>query len=279
MIRDIRYLASLSEPGLDLYRTLRRPLAHREQGLFVAEGNKVVCRLLESTLQTLSILLTPDWFNLLRTIIENRPESIDLFIAEKPLLESIVGIECHQGVMAVAKVPPELTIDAIAAASPGPRLFVAVDHLTSAENSGVLVRNCAACGAQALIAGETSADPWLRRSVRNSMGTIFRLPILYSEKLSATLGRLRRDFGFRIVAAHPRPDSITLSDADFRRDCCIVFGNEGEGVSDTVLQECDTAVAIPMASGIDSFNVSCAGAVVMYEAMRQRRKSNGEVIE
>ena len=270
MISRIELVTSLDAPGLEPYRTLRRPLSHRERGVFIAEGSKVVLRFLESPLTAVSILLTPEWFERCRATLEARPDAVPAFVAEKELLETIVGFRCHQGIMAIGIVPAAPTVEAIVRASPLPRLFVAADNLASAENIGVIVRNCAACGVQALITGETSADPFLRRAVRNSMGTIFKLPIVYSEKLTDTIKILRSTYGVRVFAAHPRPESVALCDADFTRDTCIVVGNEDGGISQDVLELCDQSITIPMAPGIDSFNVACASAVVLYEATRQR---------
>ena len=228
----------------------------------------MVCRFLDSGLTAVSLLMTEELLQRHRLLIERRPEAIPLFLATKKLLEEIVGFECHQGIMAVGLVPPSPTLETIAAA-PRPRLIAATDHLTSAENTGVVVRNCAAHGVSGLIVGETSADPYLRRSVRNSMGTIFKLPIFYAGNLADTLATLRSSFGFRIIAAHPRPGSVPLFRADLSGDCCLVFGSEGEGIADTVLDACDESVEVPMANGIDSLNVACASAILIYEAVRQ----------
>jgi tRNA G18 (ribose-2'-O)-methylase SpoU len=270
MIGSIHHITSLDDTGLVCYRTLRRPLEHRKAGLFIAEGTRVVERFLESPLEAVSILLTQGLFDRYQSLLERRAEAITVYITEKNLLETIVGFECHQGIMALGKVPFPSTIDGLLARLPPPRLFVATDGLTSAENTGVLVRNCAAYGVDTLIVGETSADPYLRRSVRNSMGTIFRLPIVYAGTLAARLADLRARHAFQIVAAHPRPKSVKLFDADFSRDTCIVFGSEGDGISEAVLAECSMAVTIPMDGGVDSINVASASAVVLYEALRQR---------
>ena len=69
-----------------------------------------------------------------------------------------------------------------------------------------------------------------------------------------------RAAGVRCLAAHPRTDSRSLSQVDFTADCCVVFGSEGYGLSDAVLAACDEAVAVPMASGVDSLNVGSAAA-------------------
>jgi tRNA G18 (ribose-2'-O)-methylase SpoU len=143
--------------------------------------------------------------------------------------------------------------------------------LSSAENVGLLVRNSVAFGATALLVGETSASPYLRRAVRNSMGTVFQLPVLECTNLLATLRQMQR-LGIRCVAAHPHTNQLALPDADFRRDVCLVFGAEGNGISPAVLAACDEAVAIPMAAGVDSLNVASAAAVFLYEAWRQQEK-------
>jgi tRNA G18 (ribose-2'-O)-methylase SpoU len=191
-------------------------------------------------------------------------------------------------VLAVGKIPAPVSMEKLLAESPHPRLFVAVDALTNAENLGALVRNCVAFGVQALIVGETSSSPFLRRAVRNSMGTLLQLPVIelaklgqrhqFAEKPHTTdltlvecLKQLRaRDI--RCIAAHPHTNKKILSQADFRDDCCIVFGSEGEGITPAVLAACDEAVAIPMPPNVDSLNVGAAAAVFLYEVSRQRKK-------
>ena len=103
------------------------------------------------------------------------------------------------------------------------------------------------------------------------MGAIFQLPVIETDNLVGALSELRRQ-GVRCVAAHPHTDQCLLSDANFRDDCCIVFGSEGSGISPPVLAVCNEAVAIPMPPTVDSLNVASAAAVFLYEASRQRSK-------
>ncbi len=268
---QITHVISLETPELQPYRTLRRPLEHQQRGIFVAEGEKVVRRLLESKLETISALLTPEWLSVYTTLLENKGEGLRVFVADKRLLESIVGFHLHQGIMAVAKIPKPRTLDDVLASATRPYLFVAVDGLTNAENLGVLVRNCAAFGVQGLIVGETSSSPYLRRSVRNSMGTVFRLPVVHPTSLIQALMDMHTKYGIRTIAAHPHVTGTELNRAKFTNDCCIVFGSEGGGISPGVLAACDEAVAIPMKEGVDSLNVASATAVLLYEVQRQRR--------
>jgi tRNA G18 (ribose-2'-O)-methylase SpoU len=268
---------------------MKRPLEHERQGIFVAEGVKVVQRLLESRFTVLSVVLPDKWLDDFRPLLEARPETITVYLADKKLLETLTGFSMFQGVLAVGKIPPPVSLTEILQKSSRTRLFVAVDALTNAENLGALVRNCVAFGVQALLVGETSSSPFLRRAVRNSMGTILQLPVIELAKLGQrhqfttkphitklTLVECLKELrahGIHCIAAHPHTDKKFLSQADFSGDCCLVFGSEGNGISMPVLEACDEAVAIPMPPTVDSLNVGAAAAVFLYEVNRQRNKT------
>jgi tRNA G18 (ribose-2'-O)-methylase SpoU len=282
----IEKISSLDLPELAPYRTMRRSLEHEVQGIFVAEGEKVVRRLLESHFEVASVLLPEKHLDGFRSLLEARPEKLTVYLAEKKLLEALIGFSFYQGVLAVGKIPPPVPLDDILAKSPKPQLFAAIDGLSNAENLGALARNCVAFGVQALIIGETSSSPFLRRAVRNSMGAILQLSVFEVGSsrcddrtaqraiptLVQTLQALRAH-GIRCIAAHPHTDKKVLSQADFSGDCCLVFGSEGHGISAPVLEACDEAVAIPMSPVVDSLNVGAAAAVFLYEVNRQRNKT------
>jgi tRNA G18 (ribose-2'-O)-methylase SpoU len=284
----IQKVCSLDLPELAPYRTMRRSVEHEAQGIFIAEGEKVTRRLLESRFTVVSVVLPEKWLEDFRPLLEARSEDFTVYLAEKELLESITGFSLFQGVLAVGKIPQIGSLDEILAKNQKPQLLVAVDELANAENLGALMRNCAAFGVQTLLVGETCSSPYLRRSVRNSMGTVFQLPI-WEVKMANEAVRLRRDDppkfslaqtlrelrarGIRCIAAHPHPSGKVLSQADFSGDCCLVFGSEGNGISQSVLEACDECVAIPMANSVDSLNVGAAAAVFLYEANRQRNKA------
>ncbi len=269
-LTTITRLLSLDLPELEPYLTMRRPAGHRERGIFIAEGEKVVRRLVESDLDIISILLTEEWLVTYSPLIEKRRVEEGVYVAGKKLLEEIVGYKLHQGIMAIGRVPEPADVFASEKPSNDRRLLVALDGVANSENMGVIVRNCAALGVDALIVGETSCDPYLRRSVRNSMGTIFNLPIAKCEHLVTVLESMRKDHGVRIVAANPRDGAVDVGSADLSGDLCIVFGSEGEGVSPQVLAGCETVVRIPMQHDVDSINVGSSVGVILYECARQR---------
>ncbi len=278
---EIVRLTSLEHDGLRPYRTLRRQLDHFREGIFVAEGEKVVRRLLASGLTIRSMLMTPEWFS---ALFPEGPSSggtsslgagAVVFLAEKKLLESIVGFPLHQGIMAVGMTPPERSpaelFEAEATEQP---LCVALDDLVNAENVGLIVRNCAAFGADLILCGETSGSPYMRRAVRSSMGTVFGANIVHSRDLADDLRSLRSAFGVRTIAADPAGKQH-LYGVPLTGPVCIVLGHEGTGIRRQVLEACDTRVAIPMWNATDSINVSSACAVILSEARRQRSGGPG----
>jgi tRNA G18 (ribose-2'-O)-methylase SpoU len=266
-------IASLALPALAPYRSLKRSAEHEALGIFVVEGDKVLHRLLDSNFTIVSVLLTEERQAEFELRLRARAEKeITLFVCDKAVMAALVGFEIYQGVLAIAKMPPPLSLEKILATSPRPYFLVAMDGLSNAENVGALMRNCVAFGVSALIAGETCSSLFLRRTVRNSMGALFKLPALESANLMQTLRALRAR-GIRCLAAHPHADKKVLSRADFSGDCCVVFGSEGNGISPPVLAACDEVVVIPMANDVDSLNVSAAAAVFLYEVNRQRGKA------
>jgi tRNA G18 (ribose-2'-O)-methylase SpoU len=268
----IERVTALDRPELAPYATLRQHEEHKRAGIFVAEGDKVVHRLLDSGFGVVSVLLPERRLAEFEPLIRARPEDVAVYVMEIAELEKLTGFPFFQGVLAVGKVPQPHTLDSVLAAAPRPWLFVAIDGLTNAENVGLIVRNAAAFGAQALVVDGSSASPFLRRAVRNSMGTIFKLPVVEAESVLAALGSLRAR-GVRVIAAHPHVEQRTIHATNLALDCCLVFGGEGPGLSPEFVGACDEAVAIPMSNAVDSLNVGSAAAVFLYEARKQRTSS------
>jgi tRNA G18 (ribose-2'-O)-methylase SpoU len=242
----------------------------KQQARFVAEGDKVVQRLLESPYAVESLLITPEWLERIRGLLDLREDRIKVFLAPKTRIEAVTGFGCYQGIKAVGCITRAVTLEDLMPSLPRPRWLCALDGISNAENMGVIVRNAAALGVQALIVGETSCSPFLTRAIRTSMGALFSLPAVESPSLTDALAQLRQQ-GCRCLAAHPSASDRILPAADFREDLCLVLGSEGHGISPQVLAACDAQVSLPMDRQVDSLNVSSAAAVLFYEVWRQRQ--------
>lgn len=255
-------------PALRWYRTLSRSGQHFKEGVFVAEGEKVVPRLLHSPHEVVSILVSEAWFRRLEQDLSRRPERVEVFLIEKPEMERLTGRTCYQPVKAVAKVPKEPSIPSLLAECSQPRLLVGLEGLSNADNVGALVRSCVAFGVKGFLVDQSAAHPYLRRAVHAGMGTVFFVPVVAGCRLTEVIPQLQSE-GVRCLAAHPATDGRSLSQISLPAELCVIFGSEGYGISQAVLERCDCAAAVPMANGVDSLNVASASAVFLYEVQRQ----------
>ena len=265
---QVRSIDDFEDPALVPFRTMRNQVGHLGGGVFVAEGEKVVRRLLDSRLEVISVLVPFRWRGVFEPILEKRPELVQLFVAEKDVLTKLTGFSMFQGVLGLAKVPRPLGLDELLDVGEVP-VLAALDGLTNAENVGTLVRNLVALGGHGLVVGETSSHPYLRRSVRSSMGSIFKTRYHESLDLGSSLRSLRRS-GVKCLAADTGVGARRVWDVDLAVPICVVFGSEGQGLRPNVLEACDGIVELPMCRGVDSINVANAGSAIFAEILRQR---------
>lgn len=262
-------IESFDSPDLAPYRTLRYQVEHRRSGIFVAEGENSVQRLIASSLPIVSVVVPDHLVDAYQPLIAARGADIPLYVGPKKLLETLTGFPMYQGIMAVGKVPLPITLESFLERAPRPLLLMSADGISSAQNVGALTRNCAAFSASGLIVDTRSCSPFLRRAISSSAGTIFSVPIIELNDLVCALRELRRR-GIRCIGAHPSSTSNPIFQASFVGDCCLVMGSEGPGISPDTLAQCDELVSIPMPAPVDSLNVASASAVFLYEAVRQR---------
>jgi TrmH family RNA methyltransferase len=147
-----------------------------------------------------------------------------------------------------------------------PILMVA-EGIEKPGNLGAMLRTADAVGCEALIAADTSTDPFNPNVVRASMGALFTVPLAVAalEPAVTWLG----DRGIRVVAAHPDAEA-TLWEIDLTGPVAILVGSEHEGLTSAALRSADVTVSIPMTGHTDSLNASVSAALLAYEALRQR---------
>lgn len=264
-------LAQASAECLEPFLSLRRAKGLERSGRFVAEGGKVVQRLLASPHPVEAVLLTPDWLERLRPVLLARqPRPRVVLAPDREAVTRLTGFHERAGLKALGRLAQRPSLEGLLAPRGRPRLLVALDGITNAENVGVVVRNAAAFGVDGLLVGETACSPFLTRAIGASMGASFVVPVVEDMPLVAALARVRAA-GLRVLATEPEAVDSPVERAGLAGDTCLVLGAEGEGISAAVRACCDGAVSVPMPSTVDSLNVSSAAAVFLYEAWRQRR--------
>ncbi len=244
----------------------------KQKGFFVAETDKIISSLLASNLEIASLYITSEFFKNKHAEIKahHQVRECDILIAEKAEMEQVVGYPLHQGIMASVKIPEQMSIEELIARTTEPHLFVVLEEIADAENMGSIIRTAAGLGAQGIIIGSRSINPWIRRSVRVSMGTIFDIPIIITDDLNSSLNILKKN-EIRTFATHISGLSETLWDVNFRSNCALLFGSEGHGLTEELIGQCEALVQIPMSGVVDSLNVSMAVGLCLYEVNRQRR--------
>jgi tRNA G18 (ribose-2'-O)-methylase SpoU len=139
-------------------------------------------------------------------------------------------------------------------------------EITNVENLGLLARVAAGLGVGAMVLGPRCADPWYRRSVRVSMGAVFKLPVVELDDLEAGLDHLRKKHNYTLIATVIDSDATPLREADVADGVnrAILLGSEGYGLPAELVKRCDEKVRIPMHADIDSLNVAVAAGIVLH---------------
>ena len=165
-------------------------------------------------------------------------------------------------------VPGEADIDEyiIGAAEAEEGLVLILDHIEDPQNFGAILRSAEVFGCDLVVAPKRRAAPLSEAAVRASAGAAAHVPLAIVPNLAEVLRRFAKA-GFWSFAADMGGES--LPDAELPRKTVLVVGNEGEGVSKLVKEQCDRSVAIPQLGKIDSLNVSAATAVLLYEYRRR----------
>jgi tRNA G18 (ribose-2'-O)-methylase SpoU len=260
-------IASIDDPRIAPYRNLKDRELAREGGLFIAEGELVLRRLLRSDYPVESVLLGRRRAETIGPLV---PAGIPLYVAPDPLMHQIIGYRFHSGIIAAGRRKPTLTVDQMLGTA-GERLTIVVlPETAGAENLGAIIRIAAAFGCDALLLGEHSCDPFWRQSIRVSMGTLFSLPLVRSEHLLNDLHRLRDSFGFQLAATVLDENAEPLARASRGARLGILFGNEAQGLGEEYIGACDRRITVPMRSGIDSLNVAIAAGIFLYHFTQER---------
>jgi tRNA G18 (ribose-2'-O)-methylase SpoU len=248
------------DPRLSTYRDLPQQNLTRQSGLFIAEGDKVVERLIASDFVVESILAEPPFAEK----YESRVAAITpIYVASRDVLMKTIGFHFHRGILACGQRKPSIPLSEIVKKLNPLATLVVCPDVQDPTNLGSIIRSAAAFGCDCILLGPKCANPFSRRVLRVSMGAALHFPIVESTDLAADLRRLD-EADFDLVAAVLDPTSEPLAAAQRGPRLALLLGSEGHGLSQEWLQLAHRRVTIPMQLGIDSLNVAVAAAVLLY---------------
>ena len=203
-----------------------------------------------------------------------RAAGVRVSMESRDQLTRMAKTDAHQGALAVVRERAFLGIEDLLRAKPGTkeaqqhRFFLALDGIEDPHNLGALLRTADGAGVDGVVLPERRSAPVSATVAKTSAGASEHVRIARVTNLVRALEQMKQA-NIWVLGLDERgtPD---YTDFDFRTDCVLVLGREGAGLHDLVKKTCDHLLRIPMAGMVSSLNVSVAGAVVMYEAMRQR---------
>ena len=305
-------ITDFGAPELDVYaRLTENQLINRhepEKGMFIAESPKVIERALDAGYMPVSILTEKRHIEGEGQKILARCGEIPVYTAEFDVLTKLTGFQLTRGMLCAMYRQPLPSVQSVCK---GAKRIAVLENVVNPTNVGAIFRSAAALGMDAVLLTTGCSNPFYRRAIRVSMGTVFQVPWTYlgeetkpetvrkpeseEEKEPGTgiewnlelegkadSGNWQKqlhELGFHTVAMALKEDSLSIDDPKLMNadKLAIVLGTEGDGLAPETIAACDDTVCIPMAHGVDSLNVAAASAVAFWQLGRQAYKEKEEM--
>lgn len=257
-------ISDLADSRLDVYRHLKQTNQTRWQQIFIAEGEKLVERLLDSRFETVSILAASSH---VERLLPRVHAEIPIYEVATAAIDQLIGFNFHRGILACGRRPENPPLDSLWNSLDQPLTLVLCPDIKDPENLGTIMRICAAFGVDGIVVGTDGTDPYSRRVLRVSMGTVFKLPVVQTNDWPATLAALKRA---RIESAATvlNPAAEQLANSQRPARFALALGCEGHGLTAEFVALCDRQLTIQMADGVDSLNVAIAAGIFLHHFSR-----------
>lgn len=249
-------ITSTKNETVKLLRSLKDRAARRETGLHLIEGERLVFDALSSGIEAEYVLAEEGSSAQARLIAEGR----SYIPVTRAVLEAVSDTKTPQGIAAACRTPD------LAPPEDGnypTGLIVCLDRLQDPGNLGTILRTADAMGAGALLLSPGCTDPFSPKALRSAMGSTYHIPVFEGE-LSKELPRLKES-GYALVCGHLKGKEEL---PEINKNCVVVIGNEGSGVSDEVAALCEL-YRLPMYGRAESLNASVAASIMIYEISKQ----------
>ncbi|MGE3109902.1 MAG: TrmH family RNA methyltransferase [Phycisphaerales bacterium] len=281
-------IESIDDPRVADYSQVREAELRADRfdapgGLFIAEGELVIRRLLASRYPIRSMLITRARLATLADLLTTLPGDVPVYLVEQHTMNAVVGFNIHRGALAIGQRGPEPALHALLQPA---RCAVILENLANHDNLGGIFRNVAALGAgcfgrTCILLSPRCADPLYRKSIRVSMGAALQVPFATLNDWSGGLELLKQS-GFHVIAMTPADDAQDIAQVAHRVATsgarpAILLGAEGPGLSPESLRLADVRARIPMPgrddsaatlsppdAAVDSLNVAVACAISLH---------------
>ena len=244
----------------NLMLLMKKAKARNEQGLFVVEGKKMFS---EVPAEWRKQVYVSESF-----LKENEGmlEGILYEVVSDTVFKSVADTQTPQGILCLVK-KPEYQLEQLLKGEKTHLLIL--ESIQDPGNLGTMLRTGEGAGITGVIMNQTTVDLFNPKTIRSTMGSIYRMPYYVTKDLKQTISGLK-EAGVNIYAAHLK-GKLQYDEPDYCKPTAFMIGNEGNGLSDEIAELSDTYIRIPMCGQVESLNAAISASLLMYETNRQRR--------
>ena len=257
-------ITSTSNPQVKRLIQLQKKSKERNEGkVFVVEGLRMFAEVPRERVE--KVYISESLYNKKKQ--ELNLQNLEYEILSDSVFSHVSDTKTPQGILCVIR-QERYDVNALMQLT-NPH-FIVLDNLQDPGNLGTIVRTAEGAGVDAIFMSKDCVDIYNPKTIRSTMGSIYRMPHIYIEDILLLLEEFRKK-GVKSYAAHLQGEH-SYEDEDYNSGTAILIGNEGNGLREEVAQKADIWVRIPMCGQVESLNAAIAASVLMFEVARQRRK-------
>ena len=244
---------------------LNKSKQRKKEKCFVAEGIRMVAETPADRLEKIYVS---------ESFYKNPPElrGLDLskaLVVDDQVFRQVSDTQTPQGIMAIVRQKENSLEDILKQPK---ALLLFLENIQDPGNLGTMMRTAEGAGVTGIIMSRESVDIYNPKTIRATMGSLYRMPFVYVEDFCGTV-RMAKAKGIRLYAAHLKGKN-TYDGEDYKQPTGFLIGNEGNGLTKEAADSATDYIRIPMGGQLESLNAAVAAAVLMYEANRQRRNEH-----
>lgn len=249
---------------------LKKAKARREEQVFVVEGIKMFREAPRERIEKIYLAESFAGKEECRKILREKgiqePGPLTELVEDK-VFKSVSDTVTPQGVLCLIRME-RYTLEDMTKGEEAPFLMV-LEDLQDPGNLGTILRTGEGAGVTGILMSKNSVDVFNPKVIRSTMGSVYRMPVLYTDSIEAFLPQLKQ-LGIQTYAAHLQGKN-SYDEEDYRKGTAFFIGNEGNGLTDRLTSQADCLIRIPMKGQVESLNAAMASGILMYEVLRQRK--------
>lgn len=257
-------ITSTSNPQVKrLLQLQKKSKVRNEEKVFVVEGLRMFVEVPKERVE--KVYVSENFYNKKKQELNWKEFPIE--ILSDSVFKHVSDTQTPQGVLCIVKQEKQDLDSLLNIENPH---FMVLDNLQDPGNMGTIIRTAEGAGVDAVFMSRDCVDIYNPKTIRSTMGSIYRMPFIYIEEIIPLLEEFRKK-GIKSYAAH-LDGKNSYDQEDYCKGTAILIGNEGNGLRDEVAEKADIWVRIPMEGQVESLNAAIAASVLMFEVARQRRQ-------